>query len=89
MSWKKIDMANQRVNPYPPTLKSYASLRFSETEKNTLRYRVLAAAYPYLAKRVLLDSELRSSFTANGWVGLSWVGLVDECSCFPFLLVGF
>lgn len=25
------------------------------------KYRVLAAAYPYLAKRVLLDSELRSS----------------------------
>lgn len=26
-----------------------------------LRYRVLAAAYPYLAKRVLLDADLRSS----------------------------
>ena len=32
------------------------------------RYRVLAAAYPYLAKRVLLDTELRSSRAGCRWI---------------------
>ena len=77
MSWKKKDMGESKGKPLPPpSLKSYASLRFSETEKKHVEVPCSRGSLSLLSEACLVGLRVALQFHGE-WLGrveLGWVG---------------